>query len=296
MMVRDTTLGSRIFDAVNMMVLTVVGASCLLPVLHLAAVSLSEASAVGGGLVSLWPVRFTWASYERLIQDAAFFRAAGVSVIRTVVGTVVNMCLTILVAYPMAQSPRRLKYRNPIMSFVIITMYFHAGLIPTYMVVRAVGLLNSFWALILPTAVPVWSVVILMNFFRSQPRALEEAGLIDGATPFQIMARIAVPIARPALATLTLFAILKHWNSWFDGLIYLNRPSQYPLQTYLYGQIVNQNLVELLQEGAEDLIRFFNQETLRAAQIFLATIPIIVVYPFLQQHFVKGIVIGSVKE
>lgn len=296
MMVRDTTLGSRLFDVFNIVVLTVVGASCLLPILHLASVSLSEASAVGGGLVSLWPVRFTLASYDQLMQDTAFFRAAGVSVIRTVIGTVVNMMLTILVAYPMAQSPRRLKYRNPIMSFVIITMYFHAGLIPTYMVVRAVGLLNSFWALILPTAVPVWSVVILMNFFRSQPKALEEAGLIDGATPFQIMVRIAVPIARPALATLTLFAILKHWNSWFDGLIYLNRPSQYPLQTYLYGQIVNQNLVELLQQGAEDLIRFFNQETLRAAQIFLATIPIIVVYPFLQQHFVKGIVIGSVKE
>ncbi|MFW6261801.1 MAG: ABC transporter permease subunit, partial [Spirochaetota bacterium] len=136
----------------------------------------------------------------------------------------------------------------------------------------------------------------LMNFFRSQPRALEEAGLIDGATPFQIMWRIAVPIARPALATLTLFALLKHWNTWFDGLIYLNNPKQYPLQTYLYGQIVNQNLAQLLQQGAENLIQFFNQETLRAAQLFLATIPIIVVYPFLQQHFVKGIVIGSVKE
>ena len=296
MMVQDRTLGSRIFDGINFVVLSLVGLSCLLPVLHLAAVSFSDASAVGGGLVSLWPVRPTLASYEQLVQDAAFFRASGVSILRTAVGTVVNMGLTIIVAYPMAQSPRKLKYRNPIMAFIIITMYFNAGLIPTYMVVRAVGLLNSFWALILPTAVPVWSVVILMNFFRSQPRALEEAGLIDGATPFQIMWRIAVPIARPALATLTLFALLKHWNTWFDGLIYLNNPRQYPLQTYLYGQIVNQNLAQLLQQGAENLIQFFNQETLRAAQLFLATIPIIVVYPFLQQHFVKGIVIGSVKE
>ncbi len=296
MMVQDRTLGSRVFDTVNLVVLSLVGLSCLLPVIHLAAVSFSDASAVGGGLVSLWPVRPTLASYEQLVQDTAFFRASGVSILRTSVGTVVNMALTMIVAYPMAQSPRRLKYRNPIMSFVIITMYFNAGLIPTYMVVRAVGLLNSFWALILPTAVPVWSVVILMNFFRSQPRALEEAGLIDGATPFQIMWRIAVPIARPALATLTLFALLKHWNTWFDGLIYLNDPKQYPLQTYLYGQIVNQNLAQLLEQGAENLIQFFNQETLRAAQLFLATIPIIVVYPFLQRHFVKGIVIGSVKE
>ncbi len=296
MMVQDRTLGSRLFDSINYVVLTLVGLSCLLPVVHLAAVSFSDASAVGGGLVSLWPVRPTLASYEQLVQDEAFFRASGVSILRTAVGTVVNMGLTIIVAYPMAQSPRKLKYRNPIMAFIIITMYFNAGLIPTYMVVRAVGLLNSFWALILPTAVPVWSVVILMNFFRSQPRALEEAGLIDGATPFQIMWRIAVPIARPALATLTLFALLKHWNTWFDGLIYLNNPKQYPLQTYLYGQIVNQNLAQLLQQGAENLIQFFNQETLRAAQLFLATIPIIVVYPFLQQHFVKGIVIGSVKE
>ena len=296
MMVQDRTFASRLFDGFNLVFLLLVGASCLLPIVHLAAVSLSDASAVGGGLVSLVPIRPTLASYEMLLEDDAFFRAVGVSVMRTAVGTVVNMLMVILLAYPMAQSPRKLKYRNPLMAFIIITMYFSAGLIPTYMVVRAVGLLNSFWALILPTAVPVWSVVILMNFFRSQPRALEEAGLIDGASPMQILIRISLPIARPALATLTLFALLRHWNSWFDGLIYLNRPRQYPLQTYLYGQIVNQDLAQLLQQGAENLIFFFSQETLRAAQLFLATIPIIVVYPFLQRHFVKGIVIGSVKE
>ncbi|MFW5836195.1 MAG: carbohydrate ABC transporter permease, partial [bacterium] len=139
MMVQDRTLGSRVFDTVNLVVLSLVGLSCLLPVIHLAAVSFSDASAVGGGLVSLWPVRPTLASYEQLVQDTAFFRASGVSILRTSVGTVVNMALTMIVAYPMAQSPRKLKYRNPIMSFVIITMYFNAGLIPTYMVVRAVG-------------------------------------------------------------------------------------------------------------------------------------------------------------
>lgn len=295
-MVQDRTLGARLFDGFNLLFLAFIGATCLVPVIHVAAVSLSDPSAVGGGLVSLVPIRPTLASYERLMEDDAFFRAVGVSVLRTAVGSTVNMTLIVLLAYPMAQSPRRLKYRNPIMTFIIITMYFNAGLIPTYMVVRAAGLLNSFWALIVPTAVQVWSVVILMNFFRSQPKALEEAALIDGATPLQILIRVALPIARPAIATLTLFALLRHWNSWFDGLIYLNRPRQYPLQTYLYGQIVNQDLAQMLQQGTENLIFFFSQETLRAAQLFLATIPIIVVYPFLQRHFVKGIVIGSVKE
>ena len=296
MMVADRSLGSRIFDLANLIVLTLAGLTCLLPIVHLAAISLSESSAVGGGMVSLWPVRFTLASYVRVTEDAAFFRAALVSLVRTCVGTTLNMIVTILLAYPLAQNRSRLRYRNLIAALVVIPMYFHAGLIPTYMVVRAVGLLNSFWALILPTMVPVWSVIILMNFFRSQPKELEEAAIVDGAPPIQILIRIAVPVARPALATIGLFAILRHWNSFFDGLIYLNNPRNYPLQTYLYGQVVSAaNLIQLLQEGVDSLARYFSTETIRAAQIFLATIPIIVIYPLLQKHFVKGIVLGSVK-
>lgn len=296
MMVVDRSVGSRVFDAINLFILVLVGLSCLFPIVHLAAVSLSESSAVGGGLVSLWPVRFTLASYARIMEDPAFFRSALVSILRTTVGTALNMVITILLAYPLAQSRRRLRYRNILAALVVIPMYFHAGLIPTYMVVRAVGLLNSFWALILPIMVPVWSVIILMNFFRSQPRELEEAAIVDGAGPLQILVRVSVPIARPALATIGLFAILKHWNSFFDGLIYLNNPRSYPLQTYLYGQVVSAaSLIQLLQEGAEGLAQYFGTETIRAAQIFLATIPIIIVYPLLQKHFVKGIVLGSVK-
>ncbi len=295
MIISDKSLGSRTFDVINTVVLTLVGISCFLPILHLLSVSLSNQSAVAGGLVTLYPVRPTLASYERLMQDDAFFRAALVSVARTGVGTAVNLTLIVLLAYPLAQSPRKLKYRNLIMIYVIVTMYFSAGLIPLYMVVRATGLLNSFWSLIFPRAVPVWSVIILMNFFRSQPESLEEAALIDGASPLQILYRIAIPIARPAIATLTLFAMLNHWNNWFDGLIYLNTPRLYPLQTYLYGQIAGADTRTLLEQRASDIALFFSQETLRASQIFVATIPIIVVYPLLQKHFVKGIVIGSVK-
>lgn len=295
MVIKDNSFGSRAFDIVNTVVLTIVGVSCFLPILHLFAVSLSNQSAVGGGLVSLWPVRPTAASYVKLMEDTAFFRAGSISIARTVVGTIVNLSLIVLLAYPLAQSPKKLKYRNVLMTYVIITMYFSAGLIPLYMVVRATGLLNSFWSLIFPRAVPVWSVIILMNFFRSQPESLEEAALIDGATPLQILYRIAIPIARPAIATLTLFAMLSHWNNWFDGLIYLNSPRLYPLQTYLYGQIAGADTRTLLEQRASDIALFFSQETLRAAQIFVATIPIIIVYPLLQKHFVKGIVIGSVK-
>lgn len=296
MMVIDRSVGSRLFDALNFVLLVLVGVSCLLPIVHLASISLSDPAAVGGGKVNLWPVRPTLASYERITEDPAFFRSAMISVVRTVVGTTLNMVVTILLAYPLAQSKGRLRYRNLVAALVIIPMYFHAGLIPTYMVVRAVGLLNSFWALIFPSMVPVWSVIILMNFFRSQPKELEEAAIVDGATPGQVLLRVAVPIARPALATIGLFAILKHWNSFFDGLIYLNSPRDYPLQTYLYGQVVNAaSLVELLQQGADRVAFYFSTETIRAAQIFLATIPIIIIYPLLQKHFVKGIVLGSVK-
>jgi putative aldouronate transport system permease protein len=269
MMVADRSFGSRVFDAVNLVVLLLAGLTCLLPIVHLAAISLSESSAVGGGMVSLWPVRFTLASYVRITEDAAFFRAALISVIRTIVGTTLNMIVTILLAYPLAQSRSKLRYRNLIAGLVVIPMYFHAGLIPTYMVVRAVGLLGSFWALILPIMVPVWSVIILMNFFRSQPKELEEAAIVDGAPPFQILIRIAVPIARPALATIGLFAILRHWNSFFDGLIYLNNPRNYPLQTYLYGQVVSAaNLIQLLQEGADSLAQYFSTETIRQRRSF----------------------------
>ena len=294
-MVRDKSVGSRLFDILIYVVLIIMGLSCLLPLLHLFSVSLSDRAAVGGGLVNLWPVRPTFAAYRKLMETTAFFRATFISILRTSIGTIVNMVLTILVAYPLAQSPRKLKYRNGLMSVVIITLYFHAGLMPTYMVVRGVGLLNSFWAMILPTALPVWNVILLMNFFRSQPVALEEAAIIDGATPPQVAWNIALPIARPALATLTLFCIIAHWNQWFDALIYLNSPKNYPLQTYLYGQIVGSDLQTLLNQDRNVLAEWFSQETLRAAQIFLATIPIILVYPLLQRHFVAGIVIGSVK-
>jgi putative aldouronate transport system permease protein len=295
MMIRDSSISSRIFDLLIYIVLILAGLSCVLPLIHVLSISLSDKAAVGGGLVKLWPVRPTLAAYDRLIREAAFFRAAWISIMRTTIGTVLNMTLTALVAYPLAQSPRRLKYRNILMAVVIITMYFNAGLIPTYMVVRKVGLLNTFWSMIFPMALPVWNVVLLMNFFRSQPYELEEAALIDGATPPQIAWHVALPIAQPALATLTLFCIISHWNQWFDALIYLNSPKMYPLQTYLYGQIVGSDIQTLLNRNREELAEYYNQETLRAAQIFLATLPIIVVYPLLQRHFVTGIVIGSVK-
>jgi putative aldouronate transport system permease protein len=296
-MVQDRSLGSRIFDALNILFLSAVGITCFLPIWHLFSISLSDKSAVGGGLVFLWPVRFTPAAYQKLMENAAFFQAGWISILRTVVGSAVNMTLIILLSYPLAQPAAKLRYRNLLSTVVVITMYFSAGLIPTYMVVYRLGLLNSFWAMILPSAVPVFSVIILMNFFRNQPKELEEAGIIDGATPFQILTRIALPIAQPALATLLLFALLHHWNSWFDGLIYFHKPSKYPLQTFLYGQIAGADMsIRIMTTGDVDqLAQYYNQETLRAAQIFLATLPIIIVYPLLQKHFVKGIVLGSVK-
>ena len=176
-------------------------------------------------------------------------------------------------------------------------MLISGGMIPTYLVVTKLGLKDTIWSLILPGALPVYNMVILMNFMRGIPEEIEEAAVIDGATPFQILVRILLPVLKPALATVGLFCIVSHWNDWFSGMIYMNNPDNYPLQTYL--QSLLQNFEQILQQqGAGDIQRLLvqmNARTGRAAQLFLGALPVMMIYPFLQKYFTKGLVMGSVK-
>ncbi|WP_127583268.1 carbohydrate ABC transporter permease [Paenibacillus koleovorans] len=285
----------KAFLAANYLLLGLLSALCIVPFVHILAISFSSASAATGGLVKLWPVDFTTAAYEFVLGQEEFIRAFGISVKRVLLGTAVNMILTILVAYPLSKEVRQFRWRTHYAWFFVLTMLFSGGLIPLYMTVRSLHLLDSIWALILPAAVPVYNVVLLLNFFRGLPKELEESAKIDGAGPFRIMWKIFVPLSMPALATLTLFCTVGHWNAWFDGLIYMNQPKNYPLQSFLQTVVIARDSSFLTDEEIA-LLMLISDRTKNAAQIFVATFPILLVYPFLQKYFIKGIVLGSVKE
>jgi len=284
----------RLFTIFNYLFLGVLAVVCVLPLVHTLSVSLSSNAAADTGRVTLWPVDFTTAAYEYALSNPAFLRALTVSLERVVIGLAVNLFLTILVAYPLSKSGSVLRGRTAYVWFFVITMLFGAPLIPTFMVVQTTGLRDSIWALILPKAVPVFSIILLLNFFRGIPKELEEAAFMDGAGHWRVLWRIYVPLSMPALATISLLTIVAHWNWWFDGLIYMNSPDNYPLQSYLQTLIV-QDPLTIQDLGELEALREVSNRTYKAAQIFLAALPVLAAYPFLQRYFVKGMTLGSVK-
>ncbi|MCD9025708.1 carbohydrate ABC transporter permease [Cohnella silvisoli] len=295
-MVRSQTWVSRTANGVLIGFLALTALLCLAPIWHTLAVSLSDKSAAAAGIVYAWPVKFTWSSYEKLLQDSKFFDAFYVSLKRVALGGIINFALTILMAYPLSKQARQLPGRNVVTWVLVFTMLFNAGLIPWYMTISKLGMLDSIWALVLPGAVPIFNVILLLNFFRGVPKELEESAFVDGAGPWRTLLQIYIPIGLPALATVTLFSIVGHWNSFFDGLILMNHPSNYPLQTYIQQLVVQLNTQSLMTaEEARKLMEISNK-TLNAAKIFVSMIPILIVYPFLQRYFIHGIVLGSVKE
>jgi putative aldouronate transport system permease protein len=205
------------------------------------------------------------------------------------------MLVSVLAAYPLSRQNSEFKARKYYIWFFVVPMLFSGGLIPTYMIVRNTGLIDSVWALVLPYLVNVFNIILMMNFFRTIPKELEEAALIDGAGNIRVLVSVILPVSTPVLATVALFFIVNHWNSWFDGLIYMNSPEKYPLQTYLQTMVISRDL--MVMESLRDLrnIPDISDRTGKAAQIFLAAFPVLIVYPFLQKYFTTGIVMGSVK-
>lgn len=210
---------------------------------------------------------------------------------RTVLGTVLSMCILTTAGYALSKDFRG---RNSIMWIFVFTMLFNGGLIPSYILVTSLGLKGSIWALILPGAFGAYNLILLMNFFRTIPKALEEAAFIDGASFFVIFRSIYLPLSLPGLATVSLFIMVGHWNSWFDGLLYMSNPSDYPLASFLQTVVVQTNAQSMAMSQSE--VAAMAEQSVKAAQIFISTLPIILVYPFLQRYFVKGIVLGAVKE
>lgn len=285
---------SRVADVIIWILLLALTLSCLFPLLNMVAISLSDNAAASANLVGLFPVNFTWSSYEKLLSDSQFWRSFMISVQRVVLGLGVNMALMILMAYPLSKSSKQFRGQKVYMNIVIFAMLFSGGLIPTFMVVKQLGLLDSIWALILPGAVPIGNVILLMNAFRAVPKSLEEAAKIDGASQWRILFSVYLPVVLPTLATVMLFTIVGHWNDYFSALVYINKTSNYPLQTYIQQLSVEvQNITDpaKLAEYAK-----ISDRTLNSAKIVVSTLPLLLIYPFLQKYFVSGIVVGSVKE
>jgi putative aldouronate transport system permease protein len=283
-----------VFSVVNTIVLSSLALICLIPMIHILAVSLSSSAAAATGKVTLWPMDFSLNSYAYVARRAAFWRSMLVSVERIALGGALNLILVILISYPLSKDRGEFRSRSVYAWAFFITMLFGGGLIPWYMVIKQLGLLDSIWALVLPGAVPVFSVILMLNFFREVPKELAEAAFIDGAGHWTTLFRVYVPLSTPALATVLIFALVNHWNQWFDGLILMNNPDNYPLQSYIQTIVVQRSYSQLSREEIQQLVSI-SDKTLRSAQIFLGSLPIVLVYPFLQKYFVKGIALGGVK-
>ena len=292
MLHRNTT--DRIVDYLITAFLLLVGVTALLPLVNTLAISLSDKAAVSGGMVGLIPVGFNLDAYGFILRDDKFWQAFGVSVLRVLLGGALNFVLAVLTAFPLSRSVQRFPARNVFMWLFVFGMILNVGIVPWYLTISGYRLLDSIWALVLPGAVPIWSVILLMNFFRSIPKELDEAARMDGANPWQLLWSIYLPTSLPALATITLFSIVGHWNAFFDGLILMNNPDNYPLQTYIQQLVIADR--PALHGGQAALLAQLSNNTLNAAKLFVAMIPILLVYPLLQRYFVQGIMLGAVKE
>ncbi|MGN0994470.1 MAG: carbohydrate ABC transporter permease, partial [Butyricicoccus sp.] len=272
---RQTSLGYRVFNVINVIILLSLSALCLFPLLHILAVSLSSQAPAAANEVVLWPVDFTWSSYKVVAGRVEFWRAFLVSIKRVVLGVSINTVLTVLLAYPLSKNDREFPGRKYYTWALIFVMIFNGGLVPTYLTVQKLGLLDTIWALVLPCAVPIYNVILTMNFMKQLPRSIEEAAFIDGASYFQSFIRIVLPISKPVIATVTLFSFLNHWNSWFDGLIYIGKSELYPLQTYMYNLISSRSTMDA-SAAIENALS--NVKTLQCAQLFLTLLPILLIY------------------
>nr|WP_240762127.1 carbohydrate ABC transporter permease [Paenibacillus thalictri] len=287
---------SKLADLVILALLTVIACLSLFPILNTLAISFSEKAAVAAGKVTLFPVDVSLANYTAMMGDKQFFVSFGVSVKRVLLGGAIQFLLTVLMAFPLSRDNKRFPARNVYMWVVIVSMLFHGGLIPWYITVRSVGLIDTIWALVLPGAVPVFNVLLLMNFFRGLPKELDEAAMMDGAGPWYTMVKLYIPLALPALATVTLFSIVGHWNAFFDGLVLIHKAQNLPLQTYINTLRLQPSQWENMDPETLKTLMQTSDEGLNSAKIIVSMVPILLIYPLLQRYFIHGIVLGSVKE
>lgn len=283
----------RFYTLINGALCWGMGILCLIPVWYMFCLSLSDKNAIISGHVSLWPIGFTFDNYKYVIKDIQFFRSTAVSALRVILGLIYQTILVVLAAYPLSMRKERFAARQIYVWFFMVPMLFSGGMIPSYLLVANLGIMDTIWALVLTGSVPVFHVILLQNFIKELPDALTEAAMLDGAGHFRMLIQIILPLCKPCLATITLFTVLGHWNEWFKGMLYINTVEKLPLQTYLRSILIKVDLTQMTD--LDTLAQRVAQEGTNAAKVFVAIFPILVVYPFLQKYFTKGLVMGSVK-
>ena len=285
--------GSKVFDVINIIVMFVFLLVTLYPFWFAIITSLSDGKAVMANKVTLLPVSITTATYKVVLSDPSILTGFKNTLIYTVVGTLINLACSSLCAYPLSRA--KLPGRGIIMKLVVFTMFFSGGMIPTYLVVNGLGIIDTIWAIVLPGAISTYNMIVMRTFFMGIPESLHEAACLDGASELQILVKVVLPLSKAILATMLLFYGVGHWNAYMNALLYLNKKSMFPLQSILRNMVVDGQLSEAqTQVGGGSSFQVV-ETTMKYAVIVVSTLPIVMIYPFVQKYFVKGVMIGSVK-
>ncbi|MBY0163739.1 carbohydrate ABC transporter permease [Cytobacillus firmus] len=289
-MIKRST-GEIAFEMFNYIFLAVVSAAMIFPILHVAAQSLSSDLAISRGDVGLWPVEFTLSNYAIVLNDTSVWRSFMISVFVTVVGTGINLIATASLAYPLSRNEYR--GRKVILMLVLITFIFSAPLIPNYLLIKSLNMLDTVWALIIPGAISAYNLFIMRSFFMNLPNEIIDSARIDGCGELRIISSIVLPLSKPVMATMGLFYAVAHWNSYSSALYYINSRKLFPLQVRLREIVITDQMGEM--DTTFENLANMSPEGIKMATIVIATLPIILVYPFLQKYFIKGMLIGSIK-
>ncbi|MFC3798453.1 carbohydrate ABC transporter permease [Cohnella sp. GCM10012308] len=291
MMKHNHTFAGRIFDYLNYTVLSLFALAATIPFVHIVATSFASEQEILTKDFVLFPTDFSLNAYRIIFANDRLVHSLLVTAFITGVGTLINIVATSIMAYPLSR--KDLIGRKPLMMMILFTMLFGGGLIPTFLLIKALGLMNSYWALLLPGAISVFNLIILKNFFQQMPDGLEESAKIDGANDLVILFRLVLPLSLPAIATFSLFYAVGHWNTFMPAVLYINDPDKWPIQVLLRNVVMlSQGWIDNPEATAEQPV---SPETVKMAVITVATLPILCVYPFLQKHFAKGVMLGSVK-
>lgn len=287
--------GDRIFNILNYTVLIMITIIVLYPLLFVLSASFSDPQTVLRGEMLLWPKGLNLNSYEKIFQNKDIISGYTNTLIYTTLGTAINLTMTILAAYPLSR--KDFVGRNAIMALLVFTMFFSGGMIPTYLLIKNLGMLNTLWVMIIPNAVSIWNIIIMRTFFQqSIPGELQEAATIDGCSNIKILTRIILPLSMPIIAVTILFYAIGHWNAFFNALLYLSDKDKFPLQLILREILIQGQTNDMVKMSTESAIKQQREvEGIKYAVLVVANIPVLALYPFLQRYFVKGIMIGAIK-
>jgi putative aldouronate transport system permease protein len=291
---RNKGIAPLLFDGVNVFFMLILMLVTLYPIYYMAIISVSDGFSVARGEVRFFPSGFNWEAYKTILEDPTIVRSYGNTFLYTTLGTAINLAMTALCAYPLSRS--NVPGKTLFTVLIVLTMFFHGGIIPNYLVVHNLGLLDSIWAILLPPAINVWYMIMMRTFFSGIPKEINESALMDGANDLIIFLRIVLPLSVPVLATMTMFYAVWHWNSFFPSMIYLDNQKLFPIQIIMRkivvaGQMGNQSMAA----SGSEVGGMVTAETIKYAVIIITITPILAIYPFIQKYFVKGVMVGALK-